>query len=72
MLITETPVDGKDDHYRPLHKRFRDESDERLSFCEKQEFSIKFTCMTLFALLLIAFGTLISETVRHMRDASDN
>ena len=71
MLIAKSKVKSKDNDCLPLHKKFRDESHEISSFCERQEFSIKFTCMILFAISLILCGSLISEFIKQENIAND-
>ena len=47
--------------YIPLHKRFQQKSFREQTFCEREEFSIKFLCMVFFSLSLILCGALLSE-----------
>ena len=72
MLAKKSEAKGTGNDYVPLQIRFRNDSYERPSFCERQEFSIKFTCMMLFAISLILFGSLISEILRQKNNVGDN
>lgn len=59
MLDAASP--NSDMVYIPLHRKFKREASQELSFCERQEFPIKFGCMVAFSLFLILCGALLSE-----------
>ena len=63
---TDSNVDAS---YIPLHKKFRHEPLAKQTFCERQEFSIKFACMVVFAISLILCGALASEIINDNRNA---
>ena len=70
MLTTRKSEEDIKGIYEPLQKKFKNRSIQQQTFYERQEFSIKFTCMILFALLLIFFGTLVSSMIQYDRDAA--
>ena len=63
MLATSSP-NSNNISYIPLHRKFKQEAPQELSFCERQEFPIKFGCMVVFSLLLILCGALLSELIQ--------
>ena len=58
--------------YKPLHKMFGRESFREQTFCERQEFSIKFVCMVIFSLSLILCGALLSDLLQNDENANYN
>lgn len=64
-MLTEAIGEDNRGIYKPLHKKFKEESINHQTFYERQEFSIKFACMILFALLLIFLGTLVSGFIQY-------
>ena len=72
MIVTNSTQNNENMAYIPLQRKFRHEAPANRTFCERQEFSIKFGCMVIFALFLILSGALFSEMLQDDRNMNYN
>ena len=72
MIVTNSTQNSENMDYIPLQRKFRYEAPASRTFCERQEFSIKFACMVIFALSLILSGALFSEMLQDDRSVNYN
>lgn len=68
MIGPSTPERNKElkkGAYIYIPEGFQNESGSQRSFCERHEYNIKFLMMILFAISLILFGPLITNSINN-------